>query len=317
MKRYAWITDPHLNFLSSQQRLDFISEVQDCGVDGVFMTGDISEGHELINHLQEWNLNFGSKLWFILGNHDFYNTGVDALREKLHPYCVNIWDKLYYLSEHIFPVSLGHGVGLVGMDGWGDGHYGDPYNTRLLMSDWMLIKDLIPFRDDRDLLLSKLQDLARVDANLARESLRMALEDYDEVVFLTHVPPWPESALYKGKRSDPNFAPWFINKTMGDMLLDVAHTYPDKTIHVLSGHVHSPSYFRVTKNMYARTSGAVYNDPKVTRIFTIDDRDLECEECRAKTKSGFGWVAAPPSVYFCSEYCGIAFGYNIKDLEEL
>lgn len=312
--RIVHLSDIHLNFLGPQARQAFYDVVNHTFCDAIVITGDISEGHLIDEHLDEFNIFLNAPVYYTLGNHDYYSTSYTKLRDLATSYSKD--SEIVYLTTNPNPVDLGHGIGLVGVDGWGDGHYGKPYNNRLVMSDWMLIKDLIPFRDDRDSLISKLADFARIDADLARTHLRLALSQFDEVIMATHVPPWPESALYHGKPSDPNFAPWFICKAVGDAILEVAAEHPTKTIHVLSGHVHSPSYYRAAPNVHATTAGAEYSNPQITRIFTLDDRELSCEECAITSKSGFGWVTSPPSIYFCSEECGVKFGYNTRELSE-
>lgn len=311
MKRMLTASDIHLNFIGKELRLKFIQTINDAKPDVVLITGDISESEKIVNHLDEFRIHCEAPVYFVLGNHCYYGAGVDKLRAEITEFSNE--SDVVYLTTQTASIDLGYGVGLVGVDAWGDGHYGDPYTRQLVMADWHLIKDLRPFKDNRDILLTKLAELARRDADLARTLLRKALDKFNEVVFMTHVPLWPEAALHKGKLSEPAWAPWFICKAVGDVVLELAKEYPTKTIHVLSGHTHSPSYFRAANNVYARTAGAEYYYPAINRVFTIDNRDLECDNCGTESKTGFGWVNNG-AVNFCSEICAADFGYNRDEL---
>lgn len=115
--------------------------------------------------------------------------------------------KLTQSSEYLFwlPASealqLNDNSFLVGQDGWADGQLGNYYDSRVVLYDSRMIGDL--FQEEllgRSQLLGKMQQLADYDA----EQLRLQLIDIEtktpqNVVVLTHIPPFKEVCLHEGK----------------------------------------------------------------------------------------------------------------------
>ena len=48
----AWVTDIHLNFLDAPGIATFCEHIAATGAEGVIVSGDISEAHEVANHLE-------------------------------------------------------------------------------------------------------------------------------------------------------------------------------------------------------------------------------------------------------------------------
>ena len=60
-------------------------------------------------------------------------------------------------------------------------------------------------------------------------------EQNKSILIITHVSPFKEASLYKGRIADDNVLPFFCNKSIGDMLLPVAHEHQDISFLVLCG----------------------------------------------------------------------------------
>lgn len=63
--KYAWATDTHLDRISLDERISFYQKLS--SYDGVFITGDISNGKMLISHLTELLNEVDKNVYFVLG----------------------------------------------------------------------------------------------------------------------------------------------------------------------------------------------------------------------------------------------------------
>ena len=90
-----------------------------------------------------------------------------------------------------------------------------------------------------------------------------AVQRFDSVIFLTHVPPLREACWYDGKISDDQWSPHFTCKAVGDALLDIMRQWPTKQLTVLCGHTHGAGEASPLPNVSIYTGGAVYGDPQV------------------------------------------------------
>ena len=73
-----------------------------------------------------------------------------------------------------------------------------------------------------------MQKLADTDALTLKETLTNAINpDIKKIIIATHVPPFPECCLHKGKQSDQNWLPYFASKAMGDVVSSFAKKNPE------------------------------------------------------------------------------------------
>ena len=73
MRRIAWLTDIHLNFLKeSAQRSEFFQHVRRTEAHAVLIAGDIAEAHDLVETLILIDDQLERPVYFVLGNHDYY-----------------------------------------------------------------------------------------------------------------------------------------------------------------------------------------------------------------------------------------------------
>ena len=94
--KLAWLTDTHLNFLSLDERKRFYSEIMQTSSDAVLMSGDIAEGPCITNILKEMSQQVQKPIYFVLGNHDYYEARVEPIREEM-TFLTRTEELLYWL----------------------------------------------------------------------------------------------------------------------------------------------------------------------------------------------------------------------------
>ena len=77
----------------------------------------------------------------------------------------------------------------------------------------------------------------------------------EELLVLTHVPPFPEACIYAGEQSEPAWLPWFTCIATGEVLTSYARAHPTTKITVLCGHSHGAGACRPEPNLEVRTGG--------------------------------------------------------------
>ena len=83
----AWLTDIHLNFLKAEARKKFYQQVIETGADKILITGDMAEAKDVSEILQEFSTYTNKLIYFVLGNHDYYFSSVNSVREKVRALC--------------------------------------------------------------------------------------------------------------------------------------------------------------------------------------------------------------------------------------
>ena len=266
MKRIAWLTDIHLNFLLAQQVTEFLESVAALSPDGVLIGGDIAESHNICDYLQVIDEAIAAPVYFVLGNHDYYHGSIAEVRQRVERFCAGRPQLHFMTCSEAF--GLTPGVGLVGHDGWADGRSGDFARSMVLMHDYKLIAELAGrTKQDRWDVLKGLGDEA---AAHFRRVLPLALEIYQDVVLLTHVPPFRAACWHEGRISDDQWAPHFTCQAAGDAILEVMAERPEQRLTVLCGHTHGAGETQPAHNVQVFTGGAEYGHPAVQRVLEFD-----------------------------------------------
>jgi hypothetical protein len=115
----------------------------------------------------------------------------------------------------------------------------------------------------------KARELAQECATHVHDAIKQAVRYHKNIVLLTHVPPFAESALHFGKASDPHAVPFYTNKILGDLLIDAARSYPTVSFTVLCGHTHSYYYGKHAKNLRVFVGKAEYNVPMLANEIDV------------------------------------------------
>ena len=257
MKRLAWATDIHLNFLDDHQVEAFCREVAKSDPSAVLLSGDIGDAPSLEKYLLALAGQLERPIYFVLGNHDFYGSSIAAVREKVEVLSRdNPW--LHWLTGSGI-VELTPKTALVGHDSWADGRLGAGIRSPVILNDFFAIRELSSLsQEDRFAMLATLGDEA---AAYFRDVLPKAFDRFPRVVLLTHVPPFRGSCWHEGRISDDDYLPHFTCKAVGDVLQQVMEARPDKDLTVLCGHTHGEGFLEVLPNLRVRTGGAVYGKP--------------------------------------------------------
>jgi Icc protein len=276
--RLTWATDIHLDRLNRKKIRKFCDQIRDTYPEAVVLTGDLSESQILQSHLLVLEKELDPvPVFFVCGNHDYYNGSISVLRETLvdkytypHYEKGSFYKGAYWLgSSGVVPLTSTSA--LVGHDGWYDGGYANYFQSRLDMDDYYIIRELNSLTNPtKELRYKAIRGLAQESADYIRLQLDTAFQEgFTTVYVATHIPPFPESSTYKGKISDSDWLPHFSSKIMGDTLLEVAEANPDRHILVLCGHTHGSSYFAPRKNLEVYTGAADYGFPDVCEVFEV------------------------------------------------
>ena len=255
MKKIAWFTDLHLSDLNSEEYEDFLSSITSYNVDAAFITGDISDSTSVVQYLEKIADTISKPIYFVLGNHDYFYDKIKNVKNLFSS------KNLFYLSNLDF-IELSENVALIGHDGWYDGRSGDFNNSSYICPDFSCIEDFIG--------LTNLQRL-EIMHNLADEAtehltmqLSSALEKYDKVILLTHIPPFWEACLFKNKRPTDDTAPYFVNFGLGESLYHIMINNPEKHLEIFCGHTHSKNKKSILPNLLVNVCA-----PQKQQIITI------------------------------------------------
>lgn len=283
--RLAWTTDVHLNFLSLEKIQAFCRSIAADMPDAVVITGDISEAPLLKSHLLVLEKELAPvPVFFVCGNHDYYNGSITVLREDLRTNYTypeyekapgNLYKGAWWLqSSGVVPLT--DKCALIGADGWYDGGYANWFKSRVWMNDYQCIQEFAQC-GLRNLIYAELQELSKGSAGIVKANLTQAFLPVDQggggfetVYVATHIPPFRENSVYNGKMSDDDWMPHFSSIYMGEALLEVMEAHPDKKCVLLCGHSHGQATHQPLPNLVAHTGHAVYRFPKVNEIFEID-----------------------------------------------
>lgn len=278
MKIMAWATDIHLDCVQdAESSVEVLAE--SCkDADCLLVTGDISVAPSLPLHLQMLDVILEKPVYFVLGNHDFYFSDVATVRQKVADTCRR-GSFLTYLSNVPF-IRLDNGVALVGHDGWYDAGNGDINQSKLIMNDWIRIKDYSSalrqtpggiqiFKDE---IVNIARSLCQPGVNHIANGIKAAArEKNDKIVVVTHVPPFAESCV--PNESKPmrlqDALPWYTSRAMGEMLLRAAKSLPNINFQVFSGHVHCQYKGKILPNLEVKVGRSEYGSPQLAGVIPI------------------------------------------------
>jgi 3',5'-cyclic AMP phosphodiesterase CpdA len=265
MRRLAWATDIHLNFVHGDVR-SFREQVVAAAPDGLVITGDISEAETLVRDLAALDRVLWLPAWIVLGNHDFYGSSIRAVRAAVANFCRRSKRLRYLPAEGV--VRLAADTALVGHDGWADGRFGDFEHSQVVLNDYLVIEDLAGL--DPQTRLERLHKLGDEAAAYFRRLLPQALDRHQNVVVAIHVPPFREACWHEGKVSDDDHLPHFGCAAAGEALVQIMRSRPEQRMLVLCGHTHSRGVARILPNLLVKTGGATYGQPSLAEVIDTE-----------------------------------------------
>jgi len=266
MKRIVWLTDIHLEFVSTEAALAFIDQIAALSPDLVLIGGDTGTARNLDFFLRAFDERIHCPAFFVLGNHDFYHGSL----ERIHSLAEEISDSsqwLRWLTTQGF-VEITSLTCLLGHDSWADGRLGNGSNSQVELNDYYYIKEFSGLsRQERYRKMAELGDLA---ADHFRRWLPLACADYRNILLLTHVPPFGEACWHEGGISDDEFLPHFTCKSVGDALREIMFQNPHTHLTVLCGHTHGHGEVEILPNLHIKTGGAEYGQPEIQEMMIVE-----------------------------------------------
>ena len=264
--RVAWVTDIHLNFLKERQIQAFCSELLKAKPEVVLASGDLTEAPQLEEHLELLAAKLQVPVHFVLGNHDYYRSSISAVRRRAGELCARNPALRFLTQSPAFALTAR--TGIVGHDGWADGRFGDYQGSQIFLNDYRLIEELSALdATERRRRLEALGDEAA--AHLARE-LPGALERFEKVLVVTHVPPFREACWHEGQISGDEWLPHFSCRATGEAIHAAAAARPDRKVVVLCGHTHGSGRTLPLPNLEVLTGGAEYGEPELQQLLVVD-----------------------------------------------
>jgi Icc-related predicted phosphoesterase len=205
-------------------------------------------------------------IYFVLGNHDYYGGGKISETRQMIETIANKSNNLCYLPT-AGVVELTDSACLIGHGSWADGRLGSSHKSDVFLSDYLKIEDFIgKGKVERFALLNQLGDRAAI---CLENNLQRAIERYVNIYLLTHVPPFAEACWHNGKSSDDDYLPHFACKAVGDILIKIMSSHPEKHLTVLCGHTHSKGIAQILPNLLVKTGKAQYGQPEIQEIIHI------------------------------------------------
>lgn len=265
--RAAWITDPHLNFLTVDQIKEFASYVDATDSDVAIITGDIAESQCLVSVLTIFAEVCLKPIYFVLGNHDFWHSNMASVVAMVNSLTHSV-ENLHYIGDGKV-ISLGS-TALIGVDGWYDGRAGvGMQNTEMRLWDTTYIADLrLASQFD---LADKVLEIAREQAATADINILRAMNrDPERLLLATHVPPFRAASYHGDEIGDNVAAPHFVNVTLGETLSRIMKDdLPNMEMLVICGHTHSPCTYHHFDNLVVKAGRAEYGTPTVAEILEV------------------------------------------------
>ncbi len=266
MPRVAWTTDIHLDFLEKSARQAFYESVNAQSPDVLLIGGDIGQALSLADYLIELAESCACPVHFVLGNHDFYGGSIEQVRRDAAELAASRENLTYLTAAGV--VELTPTSCLIGHDGWADARLGDYDNSDVILNDYFLIQELARLgRAERKQKLHALGDAAAAALEIR---LTEAVDRYEKIVLLTHVPPFREACWYDGKPSNDDWLPHFACKAVSDVIEEVMSRRPDRFLTVLCGHTHGGGEVQIAANVRVLTGPAQYGKPEVQQVFCWD-----------------------------------------------
>lgn len=282
--KYLHITDTHLDFLFSPAffnteeamikdhfaKVDsFLKKILVTEAKHVLLTGDISSGRFIQSHIEYMGNMFQKhqkKLFFILGNHDYYHSSFSKVKNEIKTLTSQkkFKNTLHYLTNKSYYDSSTKTL-FVGSDGWYDGEYSPFLSSTVNMNDYYIIEELNSLRmKSVPALREECKRLSKVAARQVKDDIDFGVTAYspEKIIVLTHVPPFRELSTHKGIISNEEWLPCFSSKFFGDMLLETAAKNKEIKFQLFCGHSHDKAEYQPLENLCCHTGPSEYGCPE-------------------------------------------------------
>mgnify|MGYP002640623583 CR=1 FL=1 len=266
MKRIAWLTDIHLEFVSIETALAFINQIAALSPDMLLIGGDTGTARNLDFFLRTFDERIQCSTLFVLGNHDFYHGSLERIHGLADEVSASSQWLRWLTAQGIIEIT--NSTCVLGHESWADGRLGNGMNSQVELNDYYLIDEFIGLsRQER---YQKMGDLGDQAAEYLRRLLPQACAAYQNILLLTHVPPFRETCWHEGSISDDEFLPHFTCKAVGDTLKEIMLQNPNAYLTVLCGHTHGHGEVDILPNLHVKTGGATYGKPGIQEIMLVE-----------------------------------------------
>jgi predicted phosphohydrolase len=168
--KLIWLSDIHLEFPTDKVVRALIASVAKEKPDAVLITGDISSALKIDYHLGLL-ATLACKVYFVLGNHDFYEGSFASVEATVKETCRRHPNLIHLGAGEI--VRLTDATSLIGHRGWADGRAGLGSSSTARLNDHLLIQNLV--RTDPAELFAILNALGEQSAEYIRMTAAKAL----------------------------------------------------------------------------------------------------------------------------------------------
>lgn len=249
----------------------WIESIASHGAQGIVITGDISEGDDVVFQLRRMAEALNTPIYFVLGNHDFYRSSFHATRQAVIHACRE-HPLLHYVTD-LSAIEMAPAAYLVGDDGWGDATVGDFDKSTIRLNDFPQIEDFneAPTTGWK----RQLHELGAESAERLKAKLLALPADTKQVLVLTHVPPFREACWYEGKTTDDNWAPFFVCGQLGTTMREFSETRPQCQFRVLCGHTHHAGIAQISPNLIVHTGAAEYGRPNLEGMVSLTTQEIK------------------------------------------
>lgn len=265
--RIAWATDTHFNIYSHKDvAVKYANAIKASGYDALLITGDISTGVDVCRDVGQLADRLGDpNVFYVLGNHDLWGSSRSRVHEDLRK-C----NRGVYLPLHSY-VQLGKGVYIAGFDGWYDARHGDHAQADFFMNDWRSIEELKQsLIADRAPPIAACKQFADESAKDFFRRCQLVPSDAKEVIIATHIPPWPQNSMHRGRVATAGSLPFYSSRISGNVIETLAKNNPNVKFTVKCGHSHHPALHKPLSNVTAETGAAEYGKTSLAGFFEVN-----------------------------------------------
>jgi Icc-related predicted phosphoesterase len=263
--KVVWVTDLHLDAAKPDFYQALFKNIETLNPDLILVGGDTANGLKAFQYLLLMQELLQKEIYFVLGNHEFYHHSIFHTR-SIATQTAAYNENLHYLTNENL-VHLSDSTVLIGHDGWCDARAGNFLTSTVSLHDYHLIKDLKDLSKHK--LQMKLHQLGTEAAESLEKKLDEAFKKYSYIVLLTHTPPFQAACIYDKHISDDNWAPHFVCKAMGDMLIKKMNQHPEKYLIALCGHAHHLADISILPNLRVIVGESVLGSPKVQALIQL------------------------------------------------